>query len=235
MNGAYSYEQAAARIDMDNFMKYCAVNLFVCNTDWPHNNVRVWRYAGNSPGALADSSVTDGKWRFMLKDTDVGMGRYVCGMSPEFPLELYTKADSRNFRLMLCGYLNYGDLSGYPSVADNSYPDSLYIQGLFCFCMQNDGFASRFYEYCNRLATEIWPPEALETLITECSGAIGHEIQNYISKGFGNWQWQATTNYQSWKMAVSDRGDSLISWARDRSGADGEFLKQVNELRELLS
>ena len=235
VNGAYSYEQAAARIDMDNFMKYCAVNLFVCNTDWPHNNVRVWRYAGNSPGALADPSVTDGKWRFMLKDTDVGMGRYVCGMSPEFPVELYTKADSKNFRLMLCGYLDFGDLSGYPSVTENSYPDSLYIQGLFYFCMQDGQFASQFYEYCNRLATEIWTPEALETLVTDCAGVIDHEIQNHMSKDFGSWRWQATTSYQIWKNAVSDSSDSLISWARDRSGADGEFLKQVNELRALLS
>lgn len=41
--GRYTYEEAAERIDMDNFMKYCAINLFLCNTDWPHNNVRVWR------------------------------------------------------------------------------------------------------------------------------------------------------------------------------------------------
>ena len=64
--------------------------------------------------------------------------------------------------MMLCGYLNYGDLSGYPSMAENSYPDSLLYPGAVYFCMQNDGFASRFYEYCNRLATEIWPPEALK-------------------------------------------------------------------------
>ena len=34
--GRYTYEEAAERIDMDNFMKYCAINLFLCNTDWPH-------------------------------------------------------------------------------------------------------------------------------------------------------------------------------------------------------
>ena len=233
--GKYTYEEAASRIDMDNFMKYCAINLFVCNTDWPHNNVRVWRYAGSYAGEFADASVTDGRWRFMIKDTDVGLGRYVCGMYEGFPIELYTKADSKNIRLLLCGYLDFENAEGYPAVADNSYPDSLYIQGLFYFCMKNSGFSSQFYDYCNRLATEIWTPEALEALITDSAAPLKEEMKNYLSKDFGKWQWQATTNYNAWENAVADSEDSLLTWARERSGADGEFLKQVNELKTLLS
>ena len=233
--GTYTFDEAAEYIDMDNFMKYCAINLFVCNTDWPHNNVRIWRYAGNNPGEFADPSVTDGKWRFMIKDTDVGLGRYVCGMHEGYPIEVYTKADSKNIRLLLCNYLDFADQSGYPSVIENSYPDSLYIQGLFYFCMKNDGFASRFYEYCNCLATEIWTPDALEALITDSSAPLKDEMRNYLSKDFGKWQWQATTDYSAWMNAIHGSDDSLLTWARERSGADGEFLKQINELKMLLS
>ena len=50
VDGDYTYEQVRDKIDTDNFMKYCAMNLFLCNTDWPHNNTKVWRYAGNNAG-----------------------------------------------------------------------------------------------------------------------------------------------------------------------------------------
>ena len=171
----------------------------------------------------------------MIKDTDVGLGRYVCGMHEGYPIEVYTKADSKNIRLLLCNYLDFADQSGYPSVIENSYPDSLYIQGLFYFCMKNDGFASRFYEYCNCLATEIWTPDALEALITDSSAPLKDEMRNYLSKDFGKWQWQATTDYSAWMNAIHGSDDSLLTWARERSGADGEFLKQINELKMLLS
>lgn len=233
--GRYTYEEAAERIDMDNFMKYCAINLFLCNTDWPHNNVRVWRYAGDNPGALADSSAADGRWRFMLKDADVGLGRYICGMYEGYPIELYTKADSENFRLLLCQYLDFEDQSGYPSVTENFYPDTLQIQGLFYFCMRDAGFASGFYEYCNRLATELWTPEALESLILDTASLLEEEMKNYLVKDFGQWQWESSTNYEAWENAVSGERDSLLTWARDRSGADGEFLKQVEKLRNMLA
>lgn len=235
VNGKYTYDEAAKLIDMDNFVKYCALNLFLCNTDWPHNNVKVWRYAGSAPGDAADTSVTDGKWRFMLKDADLGMGRYVCGAAGGYPIELYTKADSRNIRLMLRQYINFEDMSGYPYVADAYYPDALRIQGLFYFCMKNEGFTKSFTDYCEKLVSEIWTPEALESMIVNAAGIIESEMPNYLIKEFGTWQWHSTTYYNAWKDAVYSPSDSLISWAKDRSGIDGEFMKQVREITALIN
>ena len=148
---------------------------------------------------------------------------------------MYTKADSENFRLLLCQYLDFEDQSGYPSVTENFYPDTLQIQGLFYFCMRDAGFASGFYEYCNRLATELWTPEALESLILDTASLLEEEMKNYLVKDFGQWQWESSTNYEAWENAVSGERDSLLTWARDRSGADGEFLKQVEKLRNMLA
>ena len=57
-------------IDVENFCRYMAYQLFIVNLDWPHNNVLVWRYYGPE-----NSSVTgmDGRWRFVLKDLDFGL------------------------------------------------------------------------------------------------------------------------------------------------------------------
>lgn len=51
-------------MDVDNYAQYFAAYMFVNNTDWPENNVRVWRSQtiGAAPG--------DGKWRWILYDFD---------------------------------------------------------------------------------------------------------------------------------------------------------------------
>ena len=233
--GKYSYEQVSEKIDTDNFMKYCAMNLFLCNTDWPHNNTKVWRYAGENAGAEANTDVTDGKWRFMLKDADVGLGRFVCAAEKRgYPIELYTKADCKNIRFLLANYMEFNDTYGYPSVRNNTYPDTLKIQGLFYFCMQNKTFAQAFYDFCHKLTSEIWTPDALKKLIDSASDEIMKEFENYLVKEFGVWNWEANTTVDKWKNAVSGKNDSLYTWAEQRSGENGEFMKQVKELMNLL-
>ena len=224
--GEYTYDQVAARIDLDNFMKFCAVNLFLCNTDWPHNNIKVWRYSG----PVGDGYL-DGKWRFMFKDQDLGTGRYTCGTLPGYPIELYTRADSQNFRLMLHNYIEYDEVGGYPDISENSYPDSTRLQGLFAFCLQNKGFRDAFAEYSRQLATEIWPEDALVELITSAYNTLKPEMRNYMNKQyFGGWKFNITTTLEAWEKASVSGSDSLVAWAKARTGANGEYMKQVQEL-----
>lgn len=62
-------------IDVDNFLTYYAFNSYVGNGDWPNNNYKVFRYRqGSVP--MSDAAPYDGKWRFMLYDTDFGLGLY---------------------------------------------------------------------------------------------------------------------------------------------------------------
>lgn len=48
-------------IDMDNYIDYMAAQIYYGNTDWPGNNVKLWR-----------SRTADSKWRWILYDTDFG-------------------------------------------------------------------------------------------------------------------------------------------------------------------
>tara|TARA_R110000868_G_scaffold235273_3_gene489036 strand:- start:6503 stop:10099 length:3597 start_codon:yes stop_codon:yes gene_type:complete len=50
-------------IDIDNYIDYMASQIYYGNTDWPGNNIKYWR--DRSP---------DGKWRWILYDTDFGLG-----------------------------------------------------------------------------------------------------------------------------------------------------------------
>ena len=225
-DGKYTYEEVCAAIDVEGFMKYCAVNLFLCNTDWPHNNIKVWRYCGE--GGTGD---LDGRWHFVFKDMDLGMGRYTCGTLEGYPIELYTKADSENFRLMLAYYMFYGYDEGWPSILEHSYPDTLHLAGLFAFLISNNAFRNSFKTYCKQLATEIWPVEALEKLITDSAAKIDNEMRYYIQKKyFGDYRFDMTTDYDTWRKAALGEDDSLLTWARGRSGENGYFMKQVETL-----
>lgn len=142
------YEKVAAAVDLESFKEYMALGLYVCNTDWPHNNVKIWKYTGE---AVDGVSITDGKWRFMTRDMDMAMGRY---SSPSTLPELDNRASVDTFWRVLGNYLD-----GYKSVFDNSgetrlYPDSLYLQGLFAFCMRDAEFRASFAAYARTLATE---------------------------------------------------------------------------------
>ncbi|MCQ2433563.1 MAG: CotH kinase family protein, partial [Clostridia bacterium] len=57
------------RMDLDNFTDFFLANLYLCNTDWPGNNIKVWR--NKNPD---DPSGLDTRWRWVLSDMDFGVG-----------------------------------------------------------------------------------------------------------------------------------------------------------------
>lgn len=231
LHGLYTYEEAAKYIDMQNVMEYYAINLFICNTDWPQNNIRIWRYTGQYD---PENEMTDGKWRFMFKDQDLSMSRYTVGSNPGMPVELYNAADSSNFKFTLVNYLDFNKSSGYPLISQERYPDSLYTQGLFHFCLQNDGFRKDFYDYCVKLATEYWPEDKLLSAIKDCHKEVKNEIKlAMFEKSFGDHTWDAGFTYEQWTEAVL--GESRISlsyWAKKRTGKDGYFIQYLDDIME---
>lgn len=62
---ADKYAYVSDRIDIDNFIKYQLVQIYVDNRDWPGNNIKYWK--STDPGS---------KWRWILYDTDFGLGLY---------------------------------------------------------------------------------------------------------------------------------------------------------------
>ena len=64
---------------------------------------------------------------------------------------------------------------------------------------------------------------------------VENEFDNYLNKDFGNWPWEGNTTLKQWKSAVCDNKDSLLTWAKARTGFDGEFMKQVTELRDVIN
>jgi len=58
------YTKVCQMMDVDNFANYMISEIYFANTDWPANNVKIWK------------KKSGGKWRWILYDTDFGMNLY---------------------------------------------------------------------------------------------------------------------------------------------------------------
>ena len=58
-----NYQKIQSRMDVGEFMNYFITEIYVCNHDWLHQNIKCWR-----------EHSTNGKWRWLLYDMDWGFG-----------------------------------------------------------------------------------------------------------------------------------------------------------------
>ena len=64
-----NYQYVQTQMDITEFMNYYITEIYVCNRDWLHQNIKCWREHGQ-----------DGKWRWLLYDLDWGFsGEYNLG------------------------------------------------------------------------------------------------------------------------------------------------------------
>lgn len=59
-----NYDSISKRIDIDEFIHYMIAQIYIANTDWPYNNVKMWNVKGIE------------KWRWIYFDTDFGFSNY---------------------------------------------------------------------------------------------------------------------------------------------------------------
>lgn len=58
------YNKVCDMMDVDEFINYMISEIYYGNTDWPHNNLKIWK------------KIKGGKWRWILFDTDFGFNLY---------------------------------------------------------------------------------------------------------------------------------------------------------------
>lgn len=63
------YEKLCEMIDIQSYIDYMCTEIYISNVDWPGNNNQLWRSA-----TVTDKPYEDGKWRWMLYDTEFSSG-----------------------------------------------------------------------------------------------------------------------------------------------------------------
>ena len=175
----HSMAEYASLMDCNEFINIMAMNLYYGNLDFPGNNLVVWR-------PIAD----DGKWRWIAKDTDFGLGLY------GRPADYNTIAWINN--------PNYDQ--------NNAWANTSEATMLFRNLMEDPDFKREFIDHCaiymgdflNESGTrEIWDPMAdlvkpeliqHRNLYSWSWWGPEQDIQNEINNA-RNWISQRTNNF----------------------------------------
>ncbi len=73
------YARVCSMLDIECFIDYQILEIFIDNRDWPGNNIKFWKAAGDA-----------GRWRYLLFDSDFGYNIYGAnGNTLEFATEPY--------------------------------------------------------------------------------------------------------------------------------------------------
>jgi hypothetical protein len=92
MADAKHYREAESRIDIENFITYTAIQLYIGNSDWPENNIDYWR-----PRTL------EGRWRWLIFDTDLStFATDNHGWAVDAVNRLLNQSNARHARLFQC-------------------------------------------------------------------------------------------------------------------------------------
>jgi hypothetical protein len=80
LSDSSNYSRFSKKLDIESFVDYLIINMLIVNTDWPQNNWMVWKDLSGS--------VNNGQWKWILKDTDYGLGFFDANA---YDYDMYTK------------------------------------------------------------------------------------------------------------------------------------------------
>jgi hypothetical protein len=172
------YHQATLQMDMNNFMDYNLIHIFSRNTDWPGNNINFWKYLDGQSTAVTYSP-DDGRWRWMVLDTDFGLG------------------------LQFDYVFNSGQLFGGNNGAHNTlafaladegpaWPNPPWSTALFRSLMNNHTFRSdfinRYADLLNTCFSRRYALGLLDSLIEVYQPELGEHIDRWREPSIQHWQ-----------------------------------------------
>lgn len=159
------YQHISTLIDIENFILYNVAQIFFDNTDWPGNNYNFWRVRKESYDKDAPYG-HDGRWRWILYDTDFGFGLY-----PYYG-----------------GYRN-DTLSHATKAGETEWPNPDWSTFLLRNLLENEEFKNQFINtFAHHLNTS-FKPEYVKERIMEFKNFLEPEINEHNSRwrAWGNW------------------------------------------------
>ncbi len=145
MSQKANYEYIKTQMDMNEYINYQIAQIYAGNHDWPGNNLRFWR-----------PKTADGKWRWIICDTDFGFGLYV------------------NY--------NENTLALATDSTQTAWPNPAWSTFLFRKLLKNDEFKS---EFINRFIYHInttFDPDRVINIIDSMKAIIAPEMPEDIQR-----------------------------------------------------
>jgi len=149
------YDFIATRIDIENFTDFQIANIFAANTDWPGNNNDYWRL--RTTEYMPESGYGhDGRWRWMLYDTDFGFGLW---------------SGSSNKTLAMAA-----------EKSNVIWPNPEWSTFLFRNFLENDSFRSYFINRFADLLNTVFLPDNMIGIINRTKKQIEQEMSFHLER-----------------------------------------------------
>ncbi|TNE74628.1 T9SS type A sorting domain-containing protein, partial [bacterium] len=209
VSGNAHFEYIQTQMDTESFKYYYLSNIFFNNRDWPHNNIEYWRF--QTEYSPEDGAGKDGRWRWMLFDTDFGFAW--TDIHTEEKYQGHVKQD----------YLAHATRADHWS--------TFLIREL----LKNDEFKNDFINSYRDLANTAFKKErvvsildSLETLITP------YALEHLERWGNSNHRWSMPHDIEEWHTNVNyirrfanERESYMNQFFRTKFGLDTLYMIQV--------
>lgn len=134
------YEWIQNELDIGSFIHYMIAEIYCANTDWISNNIKYWRPKNGQ-----------GKWRWILYDTDLGFGLNGTGYTPDMFEWLEERAGNEG----------------------KSLPNTLII---FMELMKSAAFRAQFSETCTWQMETVYSPSNVVSKINSMRTGLEEEM-----------------------------------------------------------
>ncbi|MFQ6610619.1 MAG: CotH kinase family protein, partial [Fidelibacterota bacterium] len=146
-----NYQYISTQMEMDNYITYQVSEIYFDNQDWPGNNVKFWR-----------PKVANGRWRWILYDTDFGFGIW--------------NPNAYQFNTLAFALEPNGPV----------WPNPPWSTYLFRSLMENSEFKSQFINrFCDLLNT-IFEPEYILSYVDSIKSIIEPEMPDHLERWYGS-------------------------------------------------
>jgi hypothetical protein len=141
-NNPATFDYIDKNIDVQEYINYLITEIYIANTDWPGNNIKFWRQRS-----------TNGKFRWILWDTDFGFGLYQNQSYPAHPT------------------LTFATATNGPN-----WPNPPWSTEHIRLVLQNPEFRSRFIATFATAMGTAFHPDRINTIIDEFASRIEQEV-----------------------------------------------------------
>ncbi len=167
-----NYEYVITQMDVSSFIDYQIANIFAANTDWPGNNIKYWRLRTNQYMPNAPKG-HDGRWRWMLYDTDFGFG--------------------------LSNAANHNTLQFATDPNGPSWPNPSWSTLLLRKLLENESFKYNFINRFADLLNTTYLPTRMVDIINQMKQVLNPEIQEHINR----WRSPGWGSISNWNNEVN--------------------------------
>ena len=154
-----NYESLCALMDVENYIDYMSINLYISNTDWPQGNYHCFRYYA-AEGEEYGKGETDGRWRFLLHDSDISFGTYQstedAGAAHNDIWEVLGDDSHKRYSPLLAALLNREDCKQYFINKMSEYMNESFSYEAVCnmldiMCTERDTELAYYFEHLKEL------------------------------------------------------------------------------------